>query len=73
MFERICEILEEFSEIPKEDMKLESDILNDLGMNSIDIMEVVVALEGEFEIEVPDRLISSFKTLGDIVEFIEKR
>ena len=73
MFEQICEILEGFSEIPKEEMKLESDILNDLGMNSIDIMEVVVAIEDEFQIEVPDRLISSFKTLGDIVEFIEKK
>lgn len=72
MFEKLCEILEEFSEIPKEEMSMESDILNELGMNSIDIMGAVVEVEDNFSVEVPDRTISSFRTLGDIVRFLEK-
>lgn len=72
MFERLCEILEEYAEIPKEEMKPESDILNDLGMNSLDVMGAVVAVEEKFSVTVPDRVISSFKTLEDIVIFLEK-
>lgn len=71
MFERLCKILEGFAEIKKEEMKPESDILNDLGMNSIDVMEAVVAVEDEFEVTVPDRMIPSFRTVGDIVGFLE--
>jgi len=73
MFDRLCAVLEEFTEIPKEEMTLESDILNDLGMNSIDMMEAVIAVEEEFSVSVPDRTISSFQTLKDIVVFLEKR
>lgn len=72
MFERLCEVLEEYASIPKEEMKPESDILNDLGMNSLDVIGAVVAVEEEFSVTVPDRVISLFKTLGDIVIFLEK-
>lgn len=72
MFKRLCEILDEYAEIPKEEMKPESDILNDLEMNSLDVMGAVVAVEEEFSVTVPDRVISSFRTLGDIIVFLEK-
>ena len=71
MFERLCAILEEFAEITREEMKPESHILNDLGMNSIDVVEAVVAVEEEFSVSVPDRMISSFQTLEDIMKFLE--
>lgn len=71
MFERVCEVLEEFVEISKEEMTFESDLISDLGLNSIDVVEIVVAMEEEFEIEIPDRMISSFKTIADIVKYVE--
>lgn len=72
MFERLCSVLEEFADIPKEEMNLESDILEDLGMNSIDMMEAVVAVEEEFSVTVADRQIPNFKKLKDIMDYLSK-
>lgn len=71
MFGKLCEILEEFADISKEEMQLESDILNDLGMNSIDVMEAVVKVEEVFFINIPDRIISNFRKLEDVVNYLE--
>lgn len=70
MFEKVCLILSEFSYLDAKDMKLESEIINDLELNSLEIMEAVVRFEEEFQIEIPDRKISSFRTIDDIVTFL---
>lgn len=70
MFEKVCLILSEFSYLDAKDMKLESEIINDLELNSLEIMEAVVRFEEEFQIEIPDRKISSFRTIEDIVTFL---
>lgn len=71
MFEKVCGILSEFTKVKAEDMTLEMEIMWDLGMNSFDILEAVLRFEDEFEIEVPDRLISSFRTVGDVAAYLE--
>ena len=48
-------------------------LLADLGLNSFELIEMVCAVEGEFDIEIPDREIKSFKTVGDIMDFISKQ
>ncbi len=70
MFEKVCLILSEFSYLDAKDMRLESEIINDLELNSLEIMEAVVRFEEEFQIEIPDRKISSFRTIEDIVTFL---
>ncbi len=70
MFEKVCLILSEFSYLDAKNMKLESEIINDLELNSLEIMEAVVRFEEEFQIEIPDRKISSFRTIEDIVTFL---
>lgn len=70
MFEKVCLILSDFSYLDAKDMKLESEIINDLELNSLEIMEAVVRFEEEFQIEIPDRKISSFRTIEDIVTFL---
>ncbi len=70
MFEKVCLILSEFSYLDAKNMKLESEIINDLELNSLEIMEAVVWFEEEFQIEIPDRKISSFRTIEDIVTFL---
>lgn len=49
-----------------------SDIVRDLNADSIDLVEMVMTLEDEFEISIPDEKISSIKTIADIVKFIEE-
>lgn len=46
-------------------------LLSDLGMNSLELVNLVCEIEDEFDIEIPDRAIKSFKTVGDVVRFIE--
>lgn len=48
-------------------------LLADLGMNSFDLVNLVCVVEDEFEIEIPDRVIGTFKTVGDVIDFIEKQ
>lgn len=49
----------------------DSVLLADLGMNSFDLVNLVCEVEDEFDIEIPDRIIGSFKTVGDVINYIE--
>lgn len=46
-------------------------LLADLGMNSLELVSLVCEIEDEFDIEIPDRAIKGFKTVGDVVRFID--
>jgi acyl carrier protein len=70
MLDRIIEILTEYTDIDPADITENSEIIKDLAINSLDIMEAVTAMEDTFDIEIPDRDISKFGTVGDIVEYL---
>ena len=72
MFEKVCEILSEFTETKAEEMTMETLLLSDLDMDSLDTVNAVVRFEDEFNIEVPDRVIYDFRTIGDIVNYLMK-
>ena len=55
------------------EIKPDSNILEDLGADSLDVVEVVMALEEEFNIEVPDKDVESIRTIGDIVQYVGAR
>lgn len=48
----------------------DSILLADLGMNSFDLINMVCVLEDEFGVEIPDRVIGNFKTVGDVMDYI---
>ena len=48
-------------------------LLADLGMNSFDLVNLVCVVEDEFDVEIPDRVIGTFKTVGDVIDYIEKQ
>lgn len=48
-------------------------LLADLGMNSFDLVNLVCVVEDEFGVEIPDRVIGTFKTVGDVIDFIVKQ
>ena len=50
---------------------MEANITDDLGADSLDIVDLVMSLEEEFDVEVPDEEVENIKTVGDIVKFIE--
>lgn len=51
----------------------ESVLLADLGMNSFDLVNLVCEVEDEFGMEIPDRIIGTFKTVGDVIHYIENQ
>lgn len=72
MFEKVCVILAEFTQLPISEMTMDSQLLNDLDMNSLDTVDAVVRFEEEFQTEVPDRVILELRTIGDIVRYLEE-
>lgn len=54
MIEKVIEILSEFTEFKSDDMNKDTKLIADLGLNSLDVVNVVVEFEDEFDIEIPD-------------------
>ena len=71
IFEKIRAIIMEQLDKKEEEVKLSSNIQDDLGADSLDVVDLVMAFEDEFEIEVPDDLVEKAKTVEDIVKYIE--
>ena len=71
VFERLQKILAEQFEIDEDDITLNSDIVDDLGADSPDFVDLVMTIEDEFEIEVPDEAIEEIRTVDDAVKYIE--
>ena len=71
VFERLQKILAEQFEIDEDDITLNSDIVDDLGADSLDLVDLVMSIEDEFEIEVPDEAIEEINTVDDAVKYIE--
>ncbi len=71
VFERIKEILADQLDSDIDAMTMDSDIANDLGADSLDVVELLMSIEDEFDIEIPDEEIENIKTIGDLVKYIE--
>ena len=71
-FERIREFLAEQLSIDDVDsISMDSDIMKDFDADSLDIVDMVMTLEDEFGIEIPDEAISEMHTIGDVVRYVE--
>lgn len=71
IFEKIREILCEQLDVEESDVTMESNIAEDLGADSMDVVDLIMSIEDEFEIEVPDEKVEGIRTVGDVVNFIE--
>lgn len=71
VFEKVAAILEDTLDVSADDITLETRLEEDLDADSIDAVDIVMSIEDEFEIEVPDEVIENMKTVSDIVDFIE--
>ncbi|MCI6244972.1 MAG: acyl carrier protein [Eubacterium sp.] len=71
VFEKVAEILSEQLGIDADKISMDSLLEEDLDADSLDAIDVVMSIEDEFQIEVPDEVISSMKSVADIVNFIE--
>ncbi len=73
IFDEIKEILSEQLSIDQESIELSSNLADDLGADSLDAIDIVMSIEDQYSIEVPDKVIENIKTVEDIVSFVESK
>lgn len=73
MSPKIKEIIVEQLGVDPEKVKPEASFIDDLGADSLDIVELVMAMEEEFDLEIPDDEAEKLRTVGDVVGFLEKK
>ncbi|PKM82604.1 MAG: acyl carrier protein [Firmicutes bacterium HGW-Firmicutes-14] len=72
-FDKVKGIIVEQLSAEEEEVTMESTFIDDLGADSLDIVELVMAFEEEFDIEIPDEDAEKIRTVGDAVKYIEER
>jgi acyl carrier protein len=70
--ERVIDIVAEQLGVDKEKVSRDTSFVNDLGADSLDQVELVMELEEEFDIDIPDDAAEKIQTVGQAIEFIEK-
>lgn len=71
--ERVIKILADKLELPVEDISVDSDIYDDLNADSIDLLEVILEVESEFDCEIDDQEIADIRLVGDAIRLLEER
>lgn len=70
-FEKVKEIIAEQLGVDEDAVTMEASFTDDLGADSLDVVELVMALEEEFEMEIPDEDAEKISTVGDAVSYIK--
>ncbi|MBN2283627.1 MAG: acyl carrier protein [Deltaproteobacteria bacterium] len=70
---RVKEAVMEQLNLSEEECRLDAAFIDDLGADSLDIVELLMALEDEFGIEIPDEDLVKIVTIGDVIEYIKQR
>lgn len=71
VFDKVKEIIIDQLDADENDVVADASITDDLGADSLDVVDLVMSIEEEFDIEVPDEEVANMKTVGDIVKYIE--
>lgn len=71
IFEKVKTIIAEQLDLDPENITYDSSITDDLGADSLDVVDIVMSFEDEFGIEIPDDAVENIRTVADIVKYIE--
>ena len=71
VFDKVREIIAEQLDVDTEEITLDTSLIKDLEADSLDAVEIIMALEDEYDIEIPDEVAEEFATVGDIVKCVE--
>ena len=71
VFEKVKAILSDQFDVEEDSITQETVIAEDLGADSLDVVDLLMSIEDEFEIEIPDTEIENIKSVGDLVKYIE--
>lgn len=71
MFEKVREIIADKLSIKEDDITMDSSFVDDLNADSLDLVELMMALEDELDTEIPDEEAEGFKCVGDVVKYLK--
>ena len=71
MFEKVKALIADKLSINEDEITMESAFVDDLNADSLDIVELIMALEDELDMEIPDEDVENFKTVGDVVNYLK--
>lgn len=71
VLEKVKAILAEQFDVEEDKITADTDLQEDLGVDSLDLVDLLMSIEDEFEVEVPDEEIENIKTVGSLVSYIE--
>ena len=72
VFEKVKAILSEQFDVEEDSITLDTSVVDDLGADSLDVVDLLMSIEDEFEIEIPDTEIDNIKTVGERVKYMEE-
>ena len=72
IFKKVQELVADLQAVDEQEVTRNASLRDDLGADSLDLVELVMTLEETFEIEIADEDGENFKTVGDVVDFVEK-
>ena len=73
VLEKVKAILAEQFDVEEDKITVDTDLQEDLGADSLDVVDLVMSIEENFDIEIPDEDVENIKTVGDIVKYIESK
>lgn len=73
VFDKIREIILEQLGREDEEINMDTHLTKDLEADSLDAVEIIMAIEDEFEIEIPDEVAEKFQMVGDLVRYVEEK
>ena len=71
VLEKVKAILAEQFDVEQDKITVDTDLQEDLGADSLDVVDLLMSIEDDFEVEVPDEEIENIKTVGALVSYIE--
>lgn len=71
VLEKVKAILAEQFDVEEDKITADTDLQEDLGADSLDVVDLLMSIEDEFEVEVPDEEIENIKTVGSLISYIE--
>ena len=72
VFEKIKLILSNQFDVEEDAITMETNIMEDLGADSLDVVDMLMSLEDEFDVEIPDEEIEKMRTVSEVVAYIEE-
>ena len=73
VFDKIKDIIVEQLDVEEDAVTMQTSITEDLGADSLDVVDLVMSIEESFDVEIPDEEVENIKTVGDIVKYIENK